>query len=101
MLTALQVSESHSEYVVSQVIDFLKGDTCADRADKTLDYADRIKGDLHTVRLGSLPSLAVNNPILCKQFFVSLLDLQYHDKVCSSYSSVFERLMKSRTRYKH
>jgi hypothetical protein len=63
------------------MLEFLRSDSQEERADRTLDRADRIKGSLHTVRLGSLPSLAVNNPILCKQYFISLLDLQYHDKV--------------------
>jgi hypothetical protein len=63
------------------MIEFLRSDSRADRGDKALDFSDRIKGSLHTIRSGTLPSLAVNNPILCKQFFISLLDLQYHDKV--------------------
>lgn len=86
------VSDSHSEYVVTRMIDFLRSDSRVDRADKTLDLSDRIKGALHTIRSGTLPSLAVNNPILCKQFFISLLDLQYHDKnsIQNLMSTVFD-----------
>jgi len=62
------------------MIEFLRSDSRLDRADKSLDFSDRIKGALHTIRSGNLPSLTVNNPILCKQFFISLLDLQYHEK---------------------
>jgi hypothetical protein len=71
----------HSEYVVNRMMEFLQSDSRAEKGDKSLDFADRIKGSLHTIRLGNLPSLAVNNPILSKLFFISLLGLQYHDKV--------------------
>ncbi|PVG02608.1 hypothetical protein CPB86DRAFT_822639 [Serendipita vermifera] len=74
------VSDMHSEYVVTRMMEFLQSDSRAEKGDKSLDFADRIKGSLHTIRLGNLPSLAVNNPILSKLFFISLLGLQYHDK---------------------
>lgn len=71
----------HSEFVVSKMLDVLRQDLELDRSSKTVDRSDRIKGALHTLRLGNMAGLAVNNPILCKLFFITLLDLQYHDKV--------------------
>ncbi|CAG8591712.1 12397_t:CDS:10, partial [Acaulospora colombiana] len=53
------VSDMHSEYVVTRMMEFLQSDSRAEKGDKSLDFADRIKGSLHTIRLGNLPSLAV------------------------------------------
>ncbi|KAG8821347.1 hypothetical protein FRC18_011359 [Serendipita sp. 400] len=87
-----QVSDTHAEYVVTKMLEFLQKDSQIDKAEKSKDLSDQIKGSLHTVRLGSLPSLAVNNPILCKQFFLSLLNLEYHDKnsIQTLMSTVFD-----------
>lgn len=91
-LAIANVSDSHSEYVVTRMLEFLQEDSRVDRAEKSTDLSDQIKGSLHTVRLGNLPSLAVNNPILCKQFFISLLNLEYHSKnsIQSLISTVFD-----------